>query len=163
MFQKSDYFDLTSHLGQGASRKKNSSETTNSTTLSDILHEDLRGMSQQKPVVCDLHGTHFIYDIAQEDMNKLEDQLLRIATKYLQDSQEQPDLMKNYVDELRFRMSDKKHFPDSVIGDSVFLNPFVDRSQYLLELYTAEVEFQFAKIEVFVFIFNILIMWNVYS
>lgn len=39
-------------------------------------------------------------------------------------------------------------FSDQLINNSSYLNPGVDRSQFLLELYTNEVEFQFAKMKV---------------
>ncbi len=60
------------------------------------------------------------------------------------------------MDELRFRMSDRKSklcnlaldFSESIISASTHMNSNVNRSQFLLELFGAEVDFQYAKMEV---------------
>ncbi|KAJ3056732.1 hypothetical protein HK097_004593 [Rhizophlyctis rosea] len=106
--------------------------------------EDARTISDGWVTVKDHKGVSFIYDAAFTDLRALETNLLKVATTYINNQAGgQEHVSMSYMDDLRFRLSDRK----TEFQDATFLNPSLDRVQLLLELYEAEVKFQFAKME----------------
>ncbi|TPX51275.1 hypothetical protein SeLEV6574_g00407 [Synchytrium endobioticum] len=106
--------------------------------------EDLRMFGNGKIYTRDYDGTSFIYDAAMKDLEKLEVQLIKIGTLYINGGvggHEAADT--TYMDEMRSKVSERR----SDANDETFLNSGVDRSQILLELYEHEIKFQNAKIE----------------
>ncbi|KAJ3193176.1 hypothetical protein HK101_005301 [Irineochytrium annulatum] len=108
-------------------------------------YEDVRTIRGGKISVTDLKGTSIVYDVALEDMKVLEKEMLKIASIYINAGLKGREaLSTTYMDELRYKMADRR----ADVKDITFLNPSVDRTQILLEMYECEVRFQYAKIEV---------------
>ena len=96
----------------------------NDTKPSVVNSEDLRGISDSKPTICDQDGVQFIYgnflslrnsDISLKDREDIETTLIRASTIYLNKEIKEENSGKSYVDELRFSMSDRKcilYMPD---------------------------------------------------
>ncbi|KAI8844928.1 hypothetical protein BC829DRAFT_281087 [Chytridium lagenaria] len=106
--------------------------------------EDIRYIKKSKIYITDLKGISLIYDVTLEDMKALDKELLKLATIFINNGLNGREAISlGYMDELRFKMADRK----AEIKDITFLNPAIDRSQLLLELYDAEVKFQYAKID----------------
>jgi hypothetical protein len=102
-FKFKKLFDLLTNLGSSKRKNQKGDEK------SEIHSEDLRGMQGKKPVVSDYAGCFFIYEQAFRDRRALEDSLFRLATYYMRGkAPAESGASKNYVDELRFRMSDKR-------------------------------------------------------
>ncbi|KAI9344820.1 hypothetical protein DFJ73DRAFT_494065 [Zopfochytrium polystomum] len=108
-------------------------------------HDDVRVIEAGRAVVRDQRGISILYDVAIDDMKQLEKQLIKIATIYINKGLGGREPVSSaYVDELRYRMTDRR----TDIKDVTYLNPEADRSQILLELFSHEVKFQYAKIDV---------------
>ncbi|KAJ3291858.1 hypothetical protein HK104_005749 [Borealophlyctis nickersoniae] len=106
--------------------------------------EDVRQIVDGWVIVRDHRGTSLLYDAAIEDMKVLERNLLKFATIIINNGAGGVEhLSTTYMDELRFQFSERR----TEFQDATFLNPKVDRAQLLLELFEAEVKFQYAKIE----------------
>ncbi|KAI9005402.1 hypothetical protein BC832DRAFT_487234 [Gaertneriomyces semiglobifer] len=134
----------------------NSADATSATGNNDGC-DDVQQIIDGKLVIKDAQGVAFIYDAAIDDMKGLEKAMLRIATAYINAAavgQSTRDLSidkdtlereKIYEEEMRFKLSERK--TDYNDAHYTFLNPDLDRSQLLLEMYDHEVKFQYAKIE----------------
>jgi hypothetical protein len=101
--------------------------------------------------------------VALQDLKEIEKQLLKVATVFINKGPNgREPISSSYMDELRFKLADRRSKKTVLITgslesndyyvadlkDCTYLNATADRSQILLELYTAEVKFQFAKIDV---------------
>lgn len=122
--QRRNLFGLTKSLNFDAGEE-------NREKPSAISFEDLRGMVDSMPVICDQEGIQFIYgtlyisnklDAALRDREELESILIKASTIYINKEIIGEDVGKSYVDELRFRMSDRKSKHISYIYYRFFRN-----------------------------------------
>ncbi|KAJ3088326.1 hypothetical protein HK102_009028 [Quaeritorhiza haematococci] len=108
-------------------------------------NEDTRILEDNRLMVKDPKGVEIIYDVVFEDLKKLEKDIFKLATITINhglNGKEQ--IPAKYIDELRLKMAERR---SADFQDTSYLNPTVDRSQLLMELYDHEVRFQYAKIE----------------
>ncbi|KAI8912985.1 hypothetical protein DFJ77DRAFT_63797 [Powellomyces hirtus] len=155
MWHQQELFDIPdANADRGGLHGLGASKDTSGT-------EDLRLLHNGQVTVKDYKGTNIIYDAAIDDLKALEAMLLKLATVYInagravydgKDSDEKSsneiDAERQYGEGMRSRISERKaEFIQFVEGRYTFLNPKLDRTQLLLELYDQEVKFQFAKIE----------------
>ncbi|KAJ3393732.1 hypothetical protein HDU84_001139 [Entophlyctis sp. JEL0112] len=113
---------------------------------SEQISEDQRLFVNDSVTVKDHRGIEIIYDSypdsALNDLKLLESEILRIATIYINNgSQGKTSTDASFFDDL-ILTRDKK----SEIKDFTFLNPLVDRSQLLLEIFDSEVVNGFLEI-----------------
>ncbi|KAJ3128094.1 hypothetical protein HK098_005148 [Nowakowskiella sp. JEL0407] len=106
------------------------------------LSEDLRFVVQGHTLIRDQRGTLIIYDVAIKDLETLEQELLRIATIFINNELADFQNTASYAEEMRSKIQERRN----TIKNISFLNPSVDRTQILLDLYTSEVQFQYSKI-----------------
>ncbi|KAJ3415446.1 hypothetical protein HDV05_004888 [Chytridiales sp. JEL 0842] len=106
--------------------------------------EDIRLIKNGRVTIQDSLGVSIIYDVAIQDLKNLEKQLIKLATVYINKGPNGREPMSSsYMDDLRFKLADRR----TDLKDCTYLNATADRSQILLELYSAEVKFQYAKID----------------
>ncbi|KAL2919593.1 hypothetical protein HK105_200505 [Polyrhizophydium stewartii] len=141
MWRRAEFLDMGSQGDEGRDKQPEPSESADlkgyaSMETSSIVH----GMIQ----VCDAKGTPFVYDVALADMEAFDTEMMHIVTLYINESRPDDHINPEYLDELRFRMSNRR----TEMLNVTYLNPFADRSQIMLEFYEAHFAYQNAKIEV---------------
>nr|KAJ3423215.1 Aminoacyl tRNA synthase complex-interacting multifunctional protein 1 [Polyrhizophydium stewartii] len=137
---RAEFLDMGSQGDEGRDKQPEPSESADlkgyaSMETSSIVH----GMIQ----VCDAKGTPFVYDVALADMEAFDTEMMHIVTLYINESRPDDHINPEYLDELRFRMSNRR----TEMLNVTYLNPFADRSQIMLEFYEAHFAYQNAKIE----------------
>ncbi|KAJ3140712.1 hypothetical protein HDU90_008015 [Geranomyces variabilis] len=156
MWHQQDLFDIPD-----PGRDRGAGDGSANPGRSDTGSEDIRLLINGQIYVKDYKGVNIIYDVAVDDMKRLEASLLKMATIYInagravydgkessETSMSAMDDERNYGESMRGRISERKaEFLQFVEGRYTFLNPDMDRTQLLLELYDHEVKYQFAKIE----------------
>ncbi|KAJ3155281.1 hypothetical protein HDU86_004371 [Geranomyces michiganensis] len=156
MWHQQDLFDIPD-----PGRDRSGGDGAPGSGRSDTGSEDIRLLINGQISVKDYKGVNIIYDVAVDDMKRLEGLLLKMATIYINagravyDGKESNegtmsamDNERNYGESMRGRISERKaDFLQFVEGRYTFLSPDTDRTQLLLELYDHEVKYQFAKIE----------------
>ncbi|KAJ3033499.1 hypothetical protein HDV00_006315 [Rhizophlyctis rosea] len=146
MWHQQDLFEMpdpsitpSSRPGSATSLHKDASAGVDT-----ALTEDTRQIIDGWITVRDFKGTSVIYDAAITDLQHLETNLLKLATIYINNKAGGHEHVSiSYMDGLRFRLAERR----TEFQDATFLNPTLDRAQLLLELYEAEVKFQFARME----------------
>jgi hypothetical protein len=110
----------------------------------NIAFEDLRTVVNQKVYVTDKKGTNIIYDLSLSDLEKFDDEMIKIITQYINSKNNcDGSLNMAYLDELRFRTSNKR----SDLPNVTFRNPSADRMQMMMEYYEYYHEYNSSKIQ----------------
>eukprot|EP00842_Homolaphlyctis_polyrhiza_P006956 jgi/Hompol1/84/HPOL_002445-RA len=148
MWQRSEFLDMGSSSDDTSAQSKTASELGNATKSNPNTHKSLEFSDYASVVndtiqLTDAKGVAFVYDVAFQDLEQFDKEMLRILTIYINASRKDDHVMPEYLDELRFRVSNKRND----ILNATFLNPESDRAQAMLEYYEAHLKFQYSKIE----------------
>ncbi|KAJ3015420.1 UNVERIFIED_CONTAM: hypothetical protein HDU68_012744 [Siphonaria sp. JEL0065] len=112
--------------------------------LADPCPEDFRSIKMGNVEIQDHKGISIVYDSAIQDLQDLENEMLKMATIFINNGLNgRVAAGAGFFDDLLLKRDKNK----SDIKDITYINPLVDRAQLLMELFDSEVKYQNAKIE----------------
>ncbi|KAH6596262.1 hypothetical protein BASA50_005306 [Batrachochytrium salamandrivorans] len=138
MWRRAEFVDV------GSPADKFQDPTSSNKASADLfLERENRTMVNGKIQIYDSKGIPFVYDVAFADLEKFDQDMLKIGTIFINQNSANGHVDSKYLDEMRFRMSNRRQESSC----ATYLNPQADRSQIILEIYEAQVQYLYSKIE----------------